>query len=119
RLNWDYTVKPTVLFHMGIGWYYNDFDDHTAVTDYDAFKEIGLKGATLNRNFPVLNVGCSFTTCNTTGGMDSLGPVFGQTVSGERRPSSIMNLSWVKGNHTYKFGGEWRGERYPNTGYSG
>jgi len=119
RLNWDYTVRPTLLLHMGIGWYYNDFDDHTAVTDFNALTAIGLKGATLNRNFPVLNVGCSITTCNATGGMNSLGPVFGQTVSGERRPSSVSSLSWVKGNHTYKFGGEWRGERYPNSGYSG
>jgi hypothetical protein len=30
------------------------------------------------------------------------------------KPTATANLSWVKGNHTFKFGGEFRAESYPS-----
>jgi hypothetical protein len=116
RLNWDYTLRPTVLFHFGAGWYFNNFDDSAATTNYNALEKLGLKGATLNRNFPNFIVG---STGVNTGGMNNLGPAgsIQGTGGSERRPSAVLSLSWVKGNHTYKWGGEWRGERYPTTTY--
>jgi phage FluMu protein gp41 len=111
RANMDYTLTPTMLLHVGAGWYHLNFNDPSPTLDFDAEKELGLKGSTLNRHFPVINVGSAGVG---TGGMNNLGPsgaIQGSTY--ERRPSGVANITWVKGNHTYKYGGEWRLERYP------
>jgi hypothetical protein len=37
RLNWDYTLSPTLLLHVGAGWFQQEFnDDAPATTSYDA-----------------------------------------------------------------------------------
>jgi hypothetical protein len=36
----------------------------------------------------------------------------------ERRPSGVVNLSWVKNNHSFKFGSEYRLEKYPFRNYT-
>jgi hypothetical protein len=117
RLSWDYTVKPTILLHVGAGWFLNNFDTHAGTTDYDAVKELGLRGATVNRTFPqIQNVqpnGATGSAGVGTGGMSNLGPGNQSTAGAERRPSGVASLTWVKDNHTFKLGGEWRGERYP------
>ncbi len=111
RANMDYTLTPTMLLHVGAGWFHLNFNDPSPTLNYDAEKELGLKGSTLNRHFPVINVGSAGVG---TGGMNNLGPAnAGQASSYERRPSGVANITWVKGNHTYKYGGEWRLERYP------
>ena len=115
RANMDYTLTPNMLLHVGAGWFHLNFNDPSPTLDYNPLTQLGLKGATLNRTFPVINVG---STGVATGGMNNLGPAGGtQSSSYERRPSGVVNLSWVKGNHTYKFGGEWRLERYPARNY--
>jgi len=136
-----------MLLHLGAGWFHENFDDHSAATiNYDASAAqtctntssfgglldktctggLGLTGARIVRQFPYFQVGGAgpvlpFTTAPSasagTGGMNSLGP-FTQGPSGERRPSGVANLTWVRGSHNYKIGGEWRGERYPSTAYS-
>lgn len=110
RLTWDYTILPTLLLHVGAGWFQNDFDVPAGTLDYDAAAEIGLRGATVNRQFPRILVGSSG---DAIGGMSNLGPNNQSTAGSERRPSGVASISWVKGNHTFKLGGEWRGERYP------
>ena len=42
-----------------------------------------------------------------------------QGPSKERRPSGVANVTWIKNNHNYKIGAEWRQERYPATAYTG
>ena len=116
RANMDYTLTPTMLLHIGAGWYHLNFNDPSPTLNYDAEKELGLKGSLLNRHFPVLTVGSAGVG---TGGMNSLGPAAAiQGSTYERRPSGVANVTWVKGNHTYKYGGEWRLERYPARNYS-
>ncbi len=111
RVNADYTITPTQLLHIGAGFYIQNFNDPSPTLNYDTVKELGLKGATLLRNFPIINVG---STGIQTGGMNNLGPAAAiQGSNYERRPSGVASMTWVKGNHTYKYGGEWRGERYP------
>jgi hypothetical protein len=142
RLNWDYTLSPTLLLHVGAGWFQQEFnDDAPATTSYDASAAqsctntptfgglldktctggLGLTGARINRQFPrfiVTNAGALGAATTGTGGMNSIGP-FTQGPSKERRPSGVANLTWVSGNHNYKIGGEWRQERYPATAYTG
>ncbi|HEY2842016.1 MAG TPA: carboxypeptidase regulatory-like domain-containing protein, partial [Bryobacteraceae bacterium] len=52
RLNYDVPLTPALLLHMGAGYQKNHLWDDTPNTHYDAQAAIGLKGATVNRNFP-------------------------------------------------------------------
>src|SRR5207247_2710221 len=46
RLNYDQTLAPTKLLHLGIGYQTNYFTDDPGTTNYEMEKELGLKGAT-------------------------------------------------------------------------
>jgi hypothetical protein len=94
RVNYDHTLTPTLLLHLGAGFNSFNFNDVSPTLNYDAFKELGLRGATLNRQFPIINAGAG---TNTTGGMSTLG-VNAQNNTIERRPAGNINLSWVKSN---------------------
>ena len=37
----------------------------------------------------------------------------------QEQPTAIVNLTWVKNNHTYKFGGEWRIDTFTNISTGG
>ena len=87
------------------------FDDSAPVVKaggYDALAGLGLKGALLNRQFP----GFVTAVSTSTGGMNNIGGP-GQGPSFERRPSGAVNVTSVRGNHTFKLGSEWRLEKYP------
>jgi hypothetical protein len=114
RLNLDYTIRPTLNYHLGIGYNLWEFNDNPLDINYNAVTDIGLRGATVNRLFPRMNLGPQTTPA--TGGLDTLGPV-GNTVSPERRPSTTMTLTWVKGNHTVKGGGEFRQDMVPTINF--
>ena len=109
RLNYDQTLTPTILLHVGIGWTQLNFLDNSPTLDYNAEKELGLKGATLNRNFPNFITGAA----SNIGGMTNLGPPVQTTGGSERRPSATANATWVKNNHTMKLGAEWLQNMYP------
>jgi hypothetical protein len=106
RLNYDYTVTPTLLAHIGVGYQQNNFFDDAPALNYNAASSLGLVGATLNRNFPVFQGLCSAATGCTTaaGGTMNMGPVAGQTHSFWQKPTTNGSLTWVRGNHTYKAG---------------
>ena len=105
RANFDYTLRPTVNLHLGAGWSEFNFANNALVTDYNPLADIGLKGATLNRNFP--RIGATFTTAPAIGGMNAMGPS-GQASSPEKRPSGTASVTWVRSNHTFKFGADFR-----------
>ena len=113
RVNFDYTLRPTVLMHVGLGYQTNDFDDHTAKLDVDPLKEIGLKGGTLNRQFPSFRM----LTIAGRGGVNNIGPG-GQARNLFARPSANLSFTWVKNNHTYKFGGDFRIEGTPTSTFT-
>jgi len=104
RLNYDLTISPTTLLHVGVGYQQNNFFDDAPVLDYNAQASLGLTGATLNRNFPVFSNLCSpANTCGSVGGSHDLGPP-GQGHSYWEKPEGNASLTWVKGNHTVKGG---------------
>ncbi|MFM2124092.1 MAG: hypothetical protein RL328_543, partial [Acidobacteriota bacterium] len=112
RLNYDHTITPRLLFHIGIGWNDSDFKlGARQTTPYDSFKELGLKGALIPLEFP--RIVTAVNGNDQIGGMSSLGQV-GTTNSYERRPSATTSLSYVVGSHTYKFGADYRIEKFPN-----
>ncbi|HJT86930.1 MAG TPA: TonB-dependent receptor [Bryobacteraceae bacterium] len=120
RLNYDNTLTPTVLLHLGAGYQENDFFDDAPILDFNAEKTYGLKGATVNRNTPVFNGFCSPTghgTCTGAGGMYNIGPP-GQTHTYWEKPTGTASLTWVKGNHTIKGGAEVFFESVPTVPYT-
>jgi hypothetical protein len=109
RLNYDHTLTPTLLLHFGAGYQQNNFFDDAPVLNYDAAQQLGLTGATIARNFPNFT---GLTSPTGAGGAHDLGPP-GQTHSFLEKPSANANATWVKNNHTLKFGAEVRFEGYP------
>jgi len=98
RLNFDQTLTPSVLLHFGVGLLgLHNSQPHNR---YDPVALIGLKG-TNNNLFPVFG-GMS----NAQGGMSAgMGP--GQDINVYYyKPTANASLTWVRNNHTYKFGGE-------------
>ena len=75
-----------------------------AVLNYDAVSQLGLTGsATTPAGMPAIQ-GLS----GTQGGMSSnIGPVNANNYYNDK-PTATATATWVKGNHSYKFGGEWR-----------
>jgi hypothetical protein len=111
RVNYDYTISPTLLLHMGAGYQQNNFFDDAPILDFNAAQAYGLVGATVNRNVPVFTGFCppsgiAGVACTAAGGMYNMGPVAGQGHQFYEKPSGNISLTWVRGNHTYKAGGE-------------
>ncbi|HEY1759178.1 MAG TPA: carboxypeptidase-like regulatory domain-containing protein [Bryobacteraceae bacterium] len=110
RLNYDRTLTPTLLLHIGAGLYHQSFVDNSPTLNFNAQQELGLSGFLVNRTFPEVVGNCvaSLTAgacTNATGGMANLGPP-GQGPSYEMRPQGNTNVTWVRGKHTYKAGAE-------------
>ena len=106
RLNYDQTLRPTMLLHVGIGYIWQRQPTDTPAFDQSA---LGLQGYPVSDRFPSMTVRNAFSpNINEllTGGYGpGVGPPFIATIY-EQKPTGNINLTWVKGNHTYKFGGE-------------
>jgi hypothetical protein len=110
RLNYDHTLKPYLILHVGAGWSQFEFSDAALETNYNPAADIGLRGARLDRNFPT--IASSVVTFPALGGMNAMGPT-GQASTPERRPSGTVSLTWVKNNHAVKFGADFRQDMLP------
>ncbi|MEO8098173.1 MAG: TonB-dependent receptor [Acidobacteriota bacterium] len=101
RVNYDQTLAPTVLLHVGVGYLHTYNPAKTP--EYDP-ATLGLVGYD-NGAFP------NFTGLlggNSTGG-NGIGigaGAFSNYQQWDQKPTANANLTWVKGNHTLKFGGE-------------
>jgi hypothetical protein len=117
RLNYDHTVTPTMLLHLGAGWSQNWLGRPPITPDYDALAGLGLKGPfTHPATFPVFQGLCvqatvaGTTTCVGQGGMANMGSTASPVSDVFQQFSSIASVTWVKNNHTFKFGGELRNQ---------
>jgi hypothetical protein len=113
RLNFDRTLAPTLLLHFGAG--LMDMHFFQSADSFNPVTQLGLTGTNSNY-FPVLETllgtdqgGLSITT----------GPGVVEHLV-YYKPTFNTNLTWVKNNHTYKFGGEAMTDGYKifNTTYS-
>jgi hypothetical protein len=120
RLNYDFTLSPTTLLHVGVGYQQNNFFDDAPNINYNAATSLGLTGATLIRNFPVFQGLCSAATGCTTaaGGSMNMGPVAGQGHSYWEKPSGNASLTKIRGNHTYKIGTDMYWSAVPQIPYT-
>lgn len=106
RLSLDHTLSPTMLLHLGAGvqtLYQPGKQDYDS---FDQLKELGLPGAQ-STFFPNIT-GLSATQ----GGMKEMG-ASKTSEAWLLKPTGAASLTWVKNNHTYKFGAEMRIEGYP------
>ncbi len=98
RVNFDHTLSPTLLLHFGAGLLDTRINDHSPAFDPEA--ELGLTG-TNSDLFPVLG-GLS----EAQGGLSAgVGPG-NQIHVTIRKPTFNSSLTWVRNNHTLKFGAQ-------------
>lgn len=105
RVSFDYTITPTMLLHLGGGLLHNYLNNMPS--RFDPVAGIGLRG-TYTDMFPSLQ---SMSLPNG-GGLANLGPGSATQLL-NTKPTGTASLTWVKGNHTYKFGAEMVLEGFP------
>ncbi|HYP12898.1 MAG TPA: hypothetical protein VEQ63_03155, partial [Bryobacteraceae bacterium] len=111
RVNYYQTITPTLIWNIGAGFIRNLNPDPALneVLAFDAFRELGFYGGAPTDFSGVVATGFPrITGLNAAlGGMLNMGPV-NANIYDTQKPSAVTNLTWVKGSHTFKFGGEWR-----------
>jgi hypothetical protein len=123
RVNYDQTLSPTLLLHLGAGILQYQLNDHSPNTAFSD-SSIGLTGVpNIGGRFPTIGglcvsgAGSNTSPCLGTGGMMNMGPGVGgvsaQSITDQLAPTFQGSLTWVRGNHTFKFGSEMRIFGYP------
>jgi hypothetical protein len=113
RLNYDRTLSPTLLLHLGAGYYHTRFSDKAPFLNFDP-AAFGLSNFLINRQFPSVTGMCvpspvfGATGCfGALGGMQNIGTSGQiQSLNYEEKPTFTANTTWIKGQHTFKFGAE-------------
>ena len=111
RLNYDRSISPTLLLHLGAGFERVDFGDHAPFLSFDP-SQFDLSGFLIHRQFPYVTGmnscgGSVFAPCTTYGGMQNIGTLLQiQTLNRESRPTYNANVTKVRGSHTFKAGAE-------------
>ncbi len=105
RIGYDQTITPTLLLHIGVGYFHTRQPNLAPAFDQST---IGLKGYQANQIFPDIG-GVSGAQGGYTG---NLGATF-SAIAYEQKPTATASLTWVRGNHTIKTGGEFTGDGYP------
>jgi hypothetical protein len=109
RINYDNTLKPTLLLHVGIGLMHTVVN--TAPPAYDA-TQIGFAGQ-YTKFFPYI-LGLS-TNGGVNGGYSpAVGPGVMIYLTNDK-PTANTSLTWIHGNHIYKVGGELTINTFPAT----
>jgi hypothetical protein len=101
RINYDHTLNPTLLLHLGAGLMYLRFGNDVPNTNFDSFQKLGLKGTVVTR-FPTIT-----GLLAREGGMKNMGPN-DQQVQKMQKPTANASITWVRNNHTFKVGAEMR-----------
>jgi hypothetical protein len=117
RANFDDTLTPTLLLHVGVGLLY--FDQPQYPPSVNAGQLLGWGP---NQQYPANNfmpnlggLGSFFSGGLAVGGLFG-GPGVGFAADQDEKdikPTANVSLTWVKGNHTFKFGGEMVIEGFP------
>lgn len=106
RLNFDRTLSPALLLHLGSGYirYFNPDSAPPEVLNFDAAKEIGFVGSSTGKGFPRI---ANLATGNFGGmGLD-IGPTNANLYYNDKW-TSVASATWIRNNHSYKLGGEMR-----------
>jgi hypothetical protein len=111
RLNYDQTISPTLLLHIGVGFF--DTSEPNIPENYNQ-TQLGLTGYYNPNQFPTLAGLTNFISGGYQGpGFGTAGPGFTAQIW-EQKPTATTSLTWIRGNHTFKAGGEYVGEGFPD-----
>jgi Carboxypeptidase regulatory-like domain len=112
RVNLDQTISPRFVLHLGAGFlrFHNPDSAPDDVINYDAVTALGFRGASTEPSgFPRI-VGPNLGNLQgNRGGMSAMGPVQANKFWNDKL-TSVASATWVRSNHTYKFGGEFKQE---------
>jgi hypothetical protein len=125
RVNYDYTITPTLLFHLGAGLLYFNHNVYTPTSNFTSQINAapGVNGTFAP--FPANNFMPEFAGLangiNLEGGLalggfggPSVGtPIFDEVDIKDVKPTFNSSLTWVRGNHTYKAGASAVFEGFP------
>jgi hypothetical protein len=112
RMNASYSLRPDLLVALGGGIQRVLHPDSAPEEDwnYPALQQLGLAGSVSGVGFPLI----SGLSNSSFGGMSlSIGPAHG-TMYPTTKPTATASVTWVRNNHTYKFGGDWRIDAFTN-----
>jgi hypothetical protein len=113
RFTVDQTITPTFLVHLGLGEMRYNHSDSTPQSNltYNAAGLLGI-GGNAPLGFPQITgldvAQGGYLDSNSSGGTTA---AVGPTNAGHYyndKPTVISSATWVRGNHTYKAGMEWR-----------
>lgn len=127
RFNYDHTITPTMLNHFGIGYRRYAYPDRTETSGaYDSTSSAAqsIPGNILTLT-PELQTAGSVPGLGLRGAQTSGSPVISGLLTGtlgvatnsyyyQDKPTITESLSWARGQHMLKFGGEWRFDTYTN-----
>jgi hypothetical protein len=122
RINFDYTLTPTLLLHLGGGLLTADDPEQgpgkALGTEFDTLSYFGLKGTGTTQVLPTLGGPApGFGTGPNTGVYGGYGVRIGPSTNieiHEYKPTANASATWVKSNHTYKFGSDFNTDGYLN-----
>ena len=107
RLNYDRSLTPTALIHAGVGFqrFHNPDSSPPEVLNYDAASKLGFIGsATSPSGFPRIN---GLSGALGGGSSSAYGPSNANSYWDDGFTANLTG-SYVRGNHSYKIGGEFR-----------
>ena len=106
QLHYDYTATPTTMIHAGFG-YVRSIHNDNYMPDALSFVpgSIGMIGS-YTTGFPTLGSPGNSTQGGfvTSYGMGVGAPVMNY----QNKPTAVLSVTNVRGNHTYKAGAQWR-----------
>ena len=109
RLNYDRVVSSSVLLHLGAGYSLIRFIDDSPLTHkggrFDC-TTINLPGCQVAFNFPTFPTMIETGSAAALGGMQQMGNAQLHTHTNTERPAFNANMTWIRGSHNYKWGGE-------------
>jgi len=114
RLNYDRSLSTRLLLHVGVGYqrYHNPDSSPPGNMEYDVAGKLGLKGG-FGVGYPRI------TGLNSSwGGMIDNGPTNRQLYLDDKG-TGVASVTFVRGDHSYKAGGEWRLDTFTNRATTG
>jgi len=121
RLNLDQTISPTFILHFGAGIlrFHNPDSAPDDVINYDAVSGIGFTGASTDPSgFPrIVGPGLGSLQTGNRGGMSAMGPTQANKFWNDKL-TGVTNATWIRNNHTYKFGAEFKQEVWSDVNFT-
>ena len=117
RFNYDQTLRPTLLLHFGAGYIrYNNPDTVPPASSGFDSTSLGIPNAP-GTGFPRFSAGT--LGGNVYGGLAlAMGPG-NRGLYVTNKPTATLNLTWIRGNHSFKWGGEFKHDDFTNISYTG